>query len=73
MDSYEKMEEEMHEFKKYLKMTMDLLCDSYKWKTLSEYADDSESKEKYKNISNSLYEMFMVERQAIDEMFKGEK
>ena len=72
MDSYEKMEEEMHEFKKYLKMTNDLLCDSKKWDILSKYADDSESKEKYKNISNTLYEMFMTEHQAIGEMFKGE-
>lgn len=72
MDSYEKMEEEMHEFKKYLKMTNDLLCDSYKWKKLSEYAEDVDSKEKYKNISNTLYEMFMTEYQAISEMFKGE-
>ena len=72
MDSYEKMEEEMHEFKKYLKMTMDLLCDSFKWLKLSEYAEDVDSKEKYKNISNTLYEMFMTEHQAIGEMFKGE-
>lgn len=72
MDSYEKMENEMHTFKKYLKMTNDLLCDSYKWKKLSEYAEDVDSKEKYKNISNTLYEMFMTEHQAIGEMFKGE-
>ena len=72
MDSYEKMENEMQTFKKYLKMTNDLLCDSYKWKKLSEYAEDADSKEKYKNISNTLYEMFMTEHQAIGEMFKGE-
>lgn len=73
MDSYEKMENEMHTFKKYLKMTNDLLCDSYKWKKLSEYAEDMESKEKYKAISNTLYEMFMTEHKAISEMFKGEE
>lgn len=72
MDSYEKMENEMQTFKKYLKMTNDLLCDSYKWKKLSEYAEDTNSKEKYKSISNTLYEMFMVEHQSIGEMFKGE-
>lgn len=72
MDIYEKMENEMHTFKKYLKMTNDLLSDSYKWKKLSEYAEDTESKEKYKSISNTLYEMFMSEHQAIGEMFKGE-
>lgn len=72
MDIYEKMEEEMHEFKKYLKMTMDLLCDSYKWKTLADYADDENSKQKYKNISNELYEMFMQEYNNINAMFKGD-
>ena len=73
MDSYEKMEEELHEFKKYLKMTMDLLCDSFKWLKLSEYADDEASKEKYKGISNTLYEMFMVEHNNIGKKFKGEE
>lgn len=72
MSSYDKMESEMNNFKKYLKMTMDLLCDSYKWKTLSEYADDEASKQKYKEISNSLYEMFVKEHNNIGAMFKGE-
>lgn len=30
MESYEKMEQDMCEFKKYIKMTNDLLCDSTK-------------------------------------------
>lgn len=72
MDYYEKMENEMHTFKKYLKMTNDLLCDSYKWKKLSEYADDVESKEKYKEISETLYNMFMTEHTHIGNKFKGE-
>lgn len=73
MDSYEKMENEMHSFKKYLKMTNDLLCDSYKWQKLSEYADDMEAKEKYKTISETLYNMFMTEHTNIGKMFKGEE
>ena len=72
MDSYEKMEEEMHEFKKYLKMTMDLLCDSKKWDILSKYTDSIESKEKYKTISKTLYEMFTTEHNNIGKKFKGE-
>ena len=44
-----------------------------KWDILSKYADDTDSKEKYKGISNTLYEMFMTEYQAIGEMFKGEE
>lgn len=72
MENYEKIENEIHSFKKYLKMTDDLLCDSYKWKKLSEYTDDPRSKEKFKNISNTLYSMFMEEHENIDNMFKGE-
>ena len=46
MEYYEKMEEELCAFKKYLKMTMDLLVDSYKWLKLSEYADGESDKSK---------------------------
>ena len=38
MENYERMEEELCEFKKYMKMTMDLLIDAYKWLKLSDYA-----------------------------------
>lgn len=71
MESYEKMEQDMCEFKKYIKMTNDLLVDSYKWKRLSEYADDETSRGKYKQISDTLYDIFMEEHQHIGEMFKS--
>lgn len=71
MDYYEEMEEELCEFKKYLKMTMDLLVDSYKWLKLSEYAE-GEDKTKYKSVSDTLYEMFMTEHNNIGKKFKGE-
>ena len=71
MEYYEQMEEELCEFKKYLKMTMDLLVDSYKWLKLSEYAD-GEDKTKYKSVSDTLYEMFMVEHNNIGKKFKEE-
>ena len=70
MDYYEKMEEEMCEFKKYLKMTMDLLVDSYKWLKLSEYAENETDMTKYKQVSDTLFNMFMVEHNRIGEMFK---
>ena len=70
MEHYEEMEEELCEFKKYLKMTMDLLVDSYKWLKLSEYADDETNKRKYEQVSSTLFEMFMVEHNAIGEKFK---
>lgn len=70
MEHYEAMEEELCEFKKYLKMTMDLLVDSYKWLKLSEYADGETDKMKYKQVSDTLFEMFMVEHNNIGSMFK---
>lgn len=70
MEHYEQMEEELCEFKKYLKMTMDLLVDSYKWLKLSEYADSEPDRMKYKQVSDTLYEMFMVEHNAIGAKFK---
>ena len=71
MEHYEKMEEELCEFKKYLKMTMDLLVDSYKWLKLSEYADGDADRAKYKQVSDTLFNMFMVEHNRIGEMFKN--
>ena len=71
MEHYEEMEEELCEFKKYLKMTMDLLVDSYKWLKLSEYADKENDRSKYKQVSDTLFEMFMTEHNNIGEMFKS--
>ena len=73
MEHYEKMEEELCGFKKYMKMTMDLLVDSYKWLKLSEYADGEQDKVKYKQVSDTLFEMFMVEHNNIGQIFKKEQ
>lgn len=70
MEHYEEMEEQLCEFKKYLKMTMDLLVDSYKWLKLSEYADGDSDRMKYMQVSDTLYNMFMIEHNRIGEMFK---
>lgn len=70
MEGYSQMEEELCEFKKYIKMTMDLLVDSYKWLKLSEYSDSEEHAIKYKQVSDTLFDMFMVEHNAIGEKFK---
>ena len=70
MEHYEEMEEELCEFKKYLKMTMDLLVDSYKWMKLSEYADGDSDKAKYQQVADTLFNMFMIEHNRIGEMFK---
>ena len=72
MDSYEKMENEMNSFKKYLKMTNDLLCDAKKWEILSNYVEDQTAKQNYDELSKKLFNMFMEQHQKIGEMFKGE-
>ena len=67
---YEQMEQELCEFKKYMKMTMDLLVDAYKWLKLSEYADNETNRIKYKQVSDTLFDMFMVEHGNIGAKFK---
>ena len=70
----EKMEyeEKVCDFKKYAKQTLDLLVDSFKWKTMAEECDDADMKNKYMTLSNTLFDMFMKEHEAIVRMFKGE-
>lgn len=65
-------EEKVCEFKKYAKQTLDLLVDAYKWKAMAEECDDMEMKNKYMSVSNTLYDLFMTEHNAIGKMFKGE-
>ena len=73
MDYYDKMEEELCEFKKYIKMTMDLLVDAYKWLKLSDYAETETDKAKYKQVSDTLFGMFMVEHNNIGAKFKRDE
>lgn len=66
------MEEKVCEFEKYMKQTMDLLKDAYKWKAMSEDCDSDDMKQKYMSVSNTLFELFMVEHDNIGKIFKGE-
>ena len=66
----EEYEDRVCEFKKYAKQTLDLIIDSYKWKVMSEYCDDNNMRNKYMNVSNTLYELFMTEHNNIGQMFK---
>lgn len=59
-------------FEKYMKQTMDLLKDAYKWKMMAMDCDNEEMKQKYMSVSNTLFDMFMVEHNNIGAMFKGE-
>ena len=65
-------EEKVCDFKRYAKQTLDLLVDSYKWKMMAIECDNDNMKEKYMSVSNTLYEMFMTEHNAIGQMFKEE-
>lgn len=63
-------EEKMCSFKKYAKQTLDLMIDAYKWKVMAQDCDDDSIKQKYMNVSNTLFELFMVEHANIGNMFK---
>ena len=65
-------EEKVCEFKKYAKQTLDLMIDAYKWKVMAEECDDESMKEKYMSVSNTLFDMFMVEHNNIGNIFKNE-
>lgn len=66
------MEEKICNFKEYLKQTMDLLEDAYKWKVMAMYCDNPEMKNKYTDVSNTLFDLFMVEHNNIGKIFKEE-
>ena len=66
-------EEKVCEFKRYAKQTLDLMVDAYKWKMMAEECEEEDMKEKYMNVSNTLFEMFMVEHNNIGAMFKGQQ
>lgn len=65
-------EERVCDFRKYAKQTLDLMVDAYKWKQMAMDCDDMEMKQKYMSVSDTLYDLFMVEHKNIGEMFKAE-
>lgn len=65
-------EEVVCDFKKYAKQTLDLLVDAYKWKVMSKDCDDEEMKSKYKQVSDTLFNLFMIEHNNIGNMFRDE-
>ena len=65
-------EEKVCEFKKYAKQTLDLLVDAFKWKQMAMECDSEEMKNKYMSVSNTLFDLFMVEHNNIGAIFKEE-
>ena len=64
--------EEICEFKKYAKQTLDLMVDAYKWKILARHCDNHDMRMKYNQVSETLMELFMAEHNRIGEMFREE-
>ena len=65
-------EDKVCEFKKYAKQTLDLMVDAYKWKVMAEDCDNEDLKAKYTSVSNTLFDLFMVEHNNIGQIFKGQ-
>jgi hypothetical protein len=64
------MEEKLSGFKKYVYQTIDLMVDAMKWKLMAQECDNEEMKRKYMSISDTLYDMFMIEHNNIGAEFK---
>ena len=62
--------EEVCEFKKYAKQTLDLMVDAYKWKVMAKHCGSGEMKNKYRHVSDTLMELFMTEHNNIGEIFR---
>ncbi|MEE3417808.1 MAG: hypothetical protein VZQ62_00545 [Methanosphaera sp.] len=73
MEYKEEYEEKVCEFKRYVKQTLDLMVDAYKWKMMAEYCDDETMKDKYMQVSDTLFSMFMVEHNNMGAIFKGDR
>ena len=66
-------EDKVCEFKKYVKQTLDLMIDAYKWKVMAEECDNEEMRNKYMQVSNTLFDMFMVEHNNLGAIFKKDQ
>lgn len=65
-------EDKVCEFKRYAKQTLDLMVDAYRWKEMAKHCDNESMKAKYKNISDTLFGMFMEEHENMKNIFKEE-
>lgn len=62
--------DEICNFKKYAKQTLDLMVDAYKWKIMAKHCDSPEMRAKYMHVSDTLMELFMTEHNAMATMFR---
>ena len=68
--NYEETEKTICHFNEYVKQTMDLLKDAYRWKVLAKHCDNHDMRMKYNQVSDTLMELFIAEHNRIGEMFK---
>ena len=73
MKEHEEYEEKVYDFKRYVKQTLDLMVDAYRWKEMSKECDNENMKMKYKNISDTLMNMFMEEHENMRKIFQEDK
>lgn len=66
-------EDKVCEFKRYAKQTLDLMVDAYRWKEMSKECGNENMKMKYKNISDTLMNMFMEEHENMRKIFQEDK
>ena len=66
-------EERVCDFKKYAKQTLDLMVDAFKWQEMAKDCEDKEIQSKYMGVSNTLFELFMMEHKNMQEMFSKEE
>lgn len=64
-------EEKVCEFKRYAKQTLDLMVDSYRWKEMAKECEDENMKMKYKQVSDTLFELFMTEHKNMQDIFQN--
>ena len=62
-------EDKVCEFKKYAKQTLDLMVDAYRWHEMAKECDNENTKNKYQNLSDTLFSLFMEEHENMKNIF----
>lgn len=65
METYEKLEKKLDETKMYAKRVMDLYCDAIRWRNISKYSDNPDTRQRYMNVSNMLMDLFNNEMETL--------
>lgn len=66
----DKLEKDKIYFNKKVDRANNILKDSYYYKQMIDYVETKEEKDRFKNISDILYKIFIEENEKIDRLFK---